>query len=491
MPVGPTLTLNLEAREDQPASQPATSDTFIADVHSATTFTDSIPLDPTAWPWTLGTAMARIITYRITPEPTTDLEWTAPRLASALVLAPGFHDLEAVHRRLDEAAAAHPQVVTIEQIGSSAWGDLPILAARLAGAASDSLASKPAVLVAGDIHTREPFGIEIGVDLVSQLSAGYGVDSITTRLLDGAELWVIPVMNPGGWSHLSRGFPGYMRKNLADVNGDGVPTPSPLFPIEWDREPLLTPIVDSIYLEGIDLNRNFDPHWNLEAGSESGSPLPGAHKHRGPRPFSEPETQAIRELALRERFVFSLFYHEPGDQLYFLRETADDDLFTRLAEQLGMRPSRKRPGEWSGCTSAFMYLEAGTIDFTIEGATHARGDAEWLLAPRAASRDSVSAHHGRMVRELLRLAADSGLHGKVIDGRTGQPVPARLEIWRPAEGERRSLSTDPAGHFHRFLLPGTYSVEARAQGIGSTRNHSVEIRADRPAHVDLVVSGPD
>jgi len=452
----------------------------------STTFADSIPLDPEAWPWTLGTAMGRVITYRITPVPPVPLEWTAPRLVSALVLAPGFHDLDSTYRRLKEAADSLPGLVTIEQIGTSAWGNLPILAARLTGAQSTS---KPAVLVVGDIHTREPFGIEIGLDLVTQLGAGYGVDSATTRLLDDAELWVVPAMNPGGWGHLSRGFPGYMRKNLADVNGDGVPTPSPLYPIEWDREPLLAPVIDTIYLEGIDLNRNFDPQWKLETGSDSGSPIPGMHKYRGPHPFSEPETQAIRDLALRERFVFSLFYHEPGDRFYFLRGTAEEDLFTQLAERVG-RPGRKQPGDWSGCSLAFMYLEAGTIDFTIEGATHARGDAEWLLAPRAAARDSVSAHHQGIVRKLLRIAADSGLHGRVIDGRTGKPVQATLEIWQSGDEPRRRVSTDPAGNFHRYLLPGVYSVETRVEGAGTAASHRVEILDGRPTRLELVLRGP-
>jgi hypothetical protein len=460
---------------------------------SSTTFTDSVLLDPEVWPWTLGTAMGRVITYRLTPVSPVPIDWTAPRLVSALVLAPGFHDLDSAYRRLKETADSLPGIVTVEQIGRSAWGDVPILAARLTGSpvAPDSVAStassKPAVLVVGGIHTREPFGIEIGLDLVTRLAAGYGVDVETTRLLDEAELWVVPVMNPGGWGYLSRGFPGYMRKNLADVNGDGVPTPSPLFPIEWDREPLLAPAIDSIYLEGIDLNRNFDPQWELEQGSDSGSPLPGAHKYRGPRPFSEPEAQAIRDLALRERFVFSLFYHEPGDRFYFLKGNPEEALFTQLAERVA-KPSRKLPGDWSGCTLAFMYLEAGTIDFTIEGATHARGDAEWLLAPRMAARDSVSSHHQEIVRKLMQIAASSGLHGRVLDER-GQAVKATIEI-SASNGVPCHVTTGAAGRFHRYLLPGVYSVAVRVKGVGVAAKDGVEIQDGKPTQLDLILKGP-
>jgi hypothetical protein len=460
---------------------------------TALTFTDSVRLDPAAWPWTLGTGMGRIITYRITPEPPRAVDWTAPRLVSALVLAPGFHGLDEVYARLREAESAHPEVVTLEQLGESAWGGRPILAVRLTapGEASADGAeppSKPAVLVVGGIHTREPFGIEIGVDLVEEWSAAYGDSEELTRLLDAAELWVVPVMNPGGWGHLSEGFPGYMRKSLADVNGDGVPTPSPLYPLQWPGEPLLEPAFESIYCEGVDLNRNFAPHWELSTGPESESTEPGGQKYRGSEPFSEPETEAIRRLALRERFVFSLFYHEAGDRLYFLRDTPDDDLFQEIGNRLG-RAGRKRPGDWGGCSLAFMYLEVGTIDFTVEGARDARGDAEWLLAPRAAARDSVSAHHRGIVRELVRLAGGSGLHGRVVDGETGRPVAAEFEIRRRGEESVRRLVTDARGSFHRYLLPGEYTLRAEIEEAGSGLSRDFDIAPDQTTWLELVIGG--
>ena len=46
---------------------------------------------------------------------------------------------------------------------------------------------------------------------------------------------------------------------------------------------------------GVDLNRNSPEHW---AGA-------------GARPWSEPETRAIRDLVLREQPTLSLYYHQP------------------------------------------------------------------------------------------------------------------------------------------------------------------------------------
>jgi Zinc carboxypeptidase. len=42
---------------------------------------------------------------------------------------------------------------------------------------------------------------------------------------------------------------------------------------------------------GVDLNRNYDFHWNSNLGS---SPNECNEEYRGPKPFSEPETQAIK-----------------------------------------------------------------------------------------------------------------------------------------------------------------------------------------------------
>ena len=46
---------------------------------------------------------------------------------------------------------------------------------------------------------------------------------------------------------------------------------------------------------GVDLNRNSAEHW---AGA-------------GPRPWSEPETRAIRSLIMRERPALTIYYHQP------------------------------------------------------------------------------------------------------------------------------------------------------------------------------------
>jgi protein MpaA len=80
---------------------------------------------------------------------------------------------------------------------------------------------------------------------------------------------------------------------------------------------------------GVDLNRNSAEHW---AGA-------------GARPWSEPETRAIRDLILRERPTVSLYYHQPFG-LVDVPEGGHPDVARRYSELVGLPLERlaRRPG---------------------------------------------------------------------------------------------------------------------------------------------------
>jgi murein peptide amidase A len=88
---------------------------------------------------------------------------------------------------------------------------------------------------------------------------------------------------------------------------------------------------------GVDLNRNSSHGWrNLGP--------PGSRYYAGPRPFSEPETRAIRALILRERPAVTIWYHQPFGVVDFpergsARLTRAYSGASRLpAQRLGARP---------------------------------------------------------------------------------------------------------------------------------------------------------
>jgi murein peptide amidase A len=83
---------------------------------------------------------------------------------------------------------------------------------------------------------------------------------------------------------------------------------------------------------GVDLNRNSPEHW---AGA-------------GARPWSEPESRAIRDLVLREEPTLSVYYHQPFG-LVDVPEGVHPQTARRYAELVGLPLKRlsRRPGSIS------------------------------------------------------------------------------------------------------------------------------------------------
>jgi murein peptide amidase A len=83
---------------------------------------------------------------------------------------------------------------------------------------------------------------------------------------------------------------------------------------------------------GVDLNRNSPEHW---AGA-------------GPKPWSEPESRAIRALVLRERPTLTIYYHQPYG-LVDVPEGGRPQLASRYSSLTGLPlvHLRRRPGSLS------------------------------------------------------------------------------------------------------------------------------------------------
>ena len=262
----------------------------------------------------------------------------------------GFRTLSEIWTAVDSIITNYPAIVSARQlIGMSGLGQ-PIYAVRF----SDNPEvdeGEPAVLFTGLHHAREPIGPHILLYTMEQMAGQYGVDAGITALINEREIWFVPVLNPDGYLYIESTNPlggGLWRKNLRD-NQDGS--------------------------FGVDLNRNYGYFWGFDdVGS---SPDPGSETYRGPGPFSEPETQAVRDFCLaRPNIKIAVNYHSYSNLMlypwgYEASYTPDQALFAAIADSAvsfnGYAPG---PG-WglyltNGDSDDLLYGDLGILSFTPE-----------------------------------------------------------------------------------------------------------------------------
>jgi hypothetical protein len=206
------------------------------------------------------------------------------RRRGILGVGSAYHTQEETYADMSEVAAAHPDICSVQSIGTSIEGR-DIWAIKI----SDNVGTtedEPRVLYMGCHHAREIITVEIPLYIMYWLADNYGTDSLATYLVDNREIWIVPLVNPDGREYVQN--VGDWRKNRRN-NGDGS--------------------------YGIDLNRNYGYMWGYDdIGS---SPNPGSETYRGPAAFSEPETQAIRDLAFEYQFDTCISYHSHGELILF------------------------------------------------------------------------------------------------------------------------------------------------------------------------------
>jgi hypothetical protein len=184
--------------------------------------------------------------------------------------------------KLAELEALRPDLASVFLVGLSIEGR-EIRGIRITGPGAD----KPAVLINGCQHAREWIAPKATIYAADRLIGEYDVDPVVKDLVDDVEFLLVPIVNPDGYVY-SWGSDRWWRTNRRD-NGDGT--------------------------FGVDLNRNWAYEWGHDNGS---SPVPGHELYRGPAPFSEPETQAMRDLfQANPQIVGNIDFHSYGQLILY------------------------------------------------------------------------------------------------------------------------------------------------------------------------------
>jgi carboxypeptidase T len=193
-------------------------------------------------------------------------------------------------QRLLELHAAYPQIIGQPiSIGKSLEGR-DIWAVKLSDH-PEVEAPKPEALYIGGVHSRELIGVEIPLGFLERLAAGYGHDPALTDLVDNTQLWFVPMLNPDGHVWVEQGNALWRKNRRGPVPGA---EPEVVF--------------------GVDLNRNYGTDWGYD--NQGSSPVRNDLTYRGPAPFSEPETAAIRDFVQAHRFRYAIDFHSGAGRCY-------------------------------------------------------------------------------------------------------------------------------------------------------------------------------
>ncbi|MGE0002727.1 MAG: M14 metallopeptidase family protein [Fimbriimonadaceae bacterium] len=176
-----------------------------------------------------------------------------------------YFNLAEIQAFFDGLALQRPKFVRRVQIGTTIQSR-PIFAYRFSGPqTAPSQTPGKAYLFVGITHAREWVSgsaiMHVGKSIADTLA-----NPATRAIIGKRVVWIVPVVNPDGYNHTWTTY-RLWRKNRR-LNSDGS--------------------------RGVDLNRNYAKGW----GGQGSSGNPGSETYRGTAPFSEPEMQAVRDLAL-------------------------------------------------------------------------------------------------------------------------------------------------------------------------------------------------
>ena len=319
----------------------------------------------------------------------------------ALLYEGEFHDPIQVDEEIENIHNLVPELVDIEVLGQSYLGR-NITCLRITN--EQNTGQKAKTLVVAHHHGREQITVELALRFIIRLLNGYGVDTALTEYVDTQEIFVIPTLNPDALEEVVNNGNHWLRKNLRpydndgdglfseddaeDVNGDGHISEYYVYEKSSPEDNPPGVVYDYWYREGIDndgdgllnedevglvdLNRNYPDFWNTADPDYYDVTTQVYH---GTAPFSEPETQAFRDFALRHRFAMAYSLHSGINATYFVGDQYGDwvegplyygmaadyadilpEGFNEHLAYIGNRAESALPGGWG----EWMYFTRGT-----------------------------------------------------------------------------------------------------------------------------------
>lgn len=232
-----------------------------------------------------------------------------------------YRRLADYEQELKDLADDNPQIARPITLNHETWEGRSIQGIEITTDVDNRRDGKPVFLMLGLHHAREWPSGEHTMEWAYQLIKGYNNDNPRVRhIVRNVRTIVIPVVNADGFNNSREVGEAEGGGGGRDGNDAAIPTGNIItHPYEYRRkncrfaddseggscaQPALG--VNAI---GVDPNRNYGAFWG--GGGASGDPT--NETYYGPGPFSEPETQSIRELVSSRQVAVLITNHTFSD----------------------------------------------------------------------------------------------------------------------------------------------------------------------------------
>ncbi|MGH2756989.1 MAG: M14 family metallopeptidase [Actinomycetota bacterium] len=364
-----------------------------------------------AWPGDLAQLDASGIDYRVVVEDYVAYA-SEPTAAPAPIRLPGpdradYRHLADYNAEMEKLAKKNKGLVKLFKMKRPSLEGRPVYGVEIAHNV-DAKDGRPTFYIDGIHHAREWPASEYAMVFIHDLVERFGKDPKVTSLLKKARVIAVPIVNVDGFDYsreslaqnsilgAGNGFEGYWRKNRRSLTG--VTAPIPGKPTNPDGY-------------GVDPNRNYAYLWGDSNGGSSGNLLD--QTYRGAEPFSEPETQNVRDIILGRPVTGVLTLHTyQGSVLRTGGGEAPDDgdlerIGQKVADILGYKNAPTVGYPTTGTTDDWAYAAMGAYGYTIENG---------VIGFHPPYADEVGAYwkqHNAAFQLLLAMAADERYHSVI------------------------------------------------------------------------------
>lgn len=212
----------------------------------------------------------------------------------------------------------------------------------------------------------------------------------------------------------------------------------------------------------VDLNRNYPIGWSDSCAGEASG---GGETYRGPKPFSEVETQTMQALQKDRNFAKLMDFHSYGEEVRtnygpcdHLPETIDQ-LFIKTYQQIASKMQYQ--ASRSCCMGGdihYAYNRHGTLSYLVETAQ--------AFQPPASEKNRVLEQVWPGVKHFLQIPIP--VSGYIVDHKSGQKL-AGVKIGIPEYtwnlDEVRQSGKD--GRYHLWLPAGEHKITLEGAGKDS------------------------